>query len=149
MELFGYTVEVDDAATQDWYAQSEGWDCPCGHCRNFLQLARERKLPAFLLEALDRLGIPPEKATYVCEFHEKDGLLLYQASWRAAGRILREPAQEVFSSEQDCGTCGHEVYPHGAPGFPEPHFDLMFFLRLPWVLDEPIDGPLPKNTDIE
>lgn len=141
MELFGYTVEVNEAAMRDWYARFEGWDCTCGHCRNFLRLSRERKLPALVLKVLDILGIPPEKPTYVCEYYEENGTLLYEASWRAAGRILREPGEEDFSSEKDCGTCGHEVYPCGAPGFPEPHFDLMFFLRLPWVLDEPIDGP--------
>ena len=38
--LLNFQVEVDKAATRDWYAQSEGWDCDCGHCRNFLTLAR-------------------------------------------------------------------------------------------------------------
>ena len=27
--------------------------------------------------------------------------------------------------------CCHETYPYGAPGFPEPHFDLEFWVRLP------------------
>lgn len=147
MELFGYTVEVDETAARDWYAGFEGWDCDCGHCRNFLRLARERKLPGFVLEVLDRLGIPPEKATYVCELYEKDGLLVYQASWRVAGRILREPEREDFSCEKDCGSCGHEVYPYGAPGFPQPHFDLLFFLGLPWVLEKPMDGPSEPEGD--
>ena len=35
---------------------------------------------------------------------------------------------------------GHEIYPYGAPEFPEPHFDLECVMYLPWVLDEPIDG---------
>ena len=29
--------------------------------------------------------------------------------------------------------CCHEPYPYGAPGFPEPHFDLEFWVRLPRV----------------
>ena len=33
---------------------------------------------------------------------------------------------------------------YGASGFPEPHFDLEFWLTLPWVLDEPVDGPTKK-----
>ena len=33
--------------------------CPCGHCRNFVALARERKLPEELLAILDSLSIPP------------------------------------------------------------------------------------------
>lgn len=27
--------------------------------------------------------------------------------------------------------CGHNPYPYGAPGFPEPHFDLEFWVWLP------------------
>ena len=27
--------------------------------------------------------------------------------------------------------CTHEPYPYGAPGFPTPHFDLEFWVRLP------------------
>lgn len=73
--FFGFQVEVDEAATRDWYSQSEEWGCDCGHCRNFLALARERELPAPVLEILDKLGIPPEKATYVCEMYpDGDGL---------------------------------------------------------------------------
>jgi succinate dehydrogenase/fumarate reductase flavoprotein subunit len=32
--------------------------------------------------------------------------------------------------------CCHETYPYGAPGFPEPHFDLEFYAVLPWVTEE-------------
>ena len=134
--FFGFQVEVDEAATRDWYARSEGWDCDCGHCRNFLTLARKRELPSPVLEALDKLGISPEKATYVCElYHDRDGLH-YQISYCLEGNIL--------SGEVDTkagGQCLHEIYPYGAPGFPEPRFDLEFWLTLPWVLDEPVDGP--------
>ena len=54
---------------------------------------------------------------------------------RGAGRILGghgEPGAR--------GTCCHEIYPYGAPDFPEPHFDLEFYLTLPWTLEEPEDG---------
>lgn len=134
--FFGFQVEADEVATRDWYAQSDGWGCDCGHCRNFLTLARERKFPTSVLEKLDRLGIPPEKATYVGVLYPDEGGLLYQFSYRIAGNIL--------SGEDDTktgGRCCHETYPYGAPGFPEPHFDLEFFQTLPWVLDEPVDGP--------
>ena len=70
---YGYEVEVDEAATAGWYAQAEDWGCTCGHCRNFLALARERRLPEEILEILDALRIPPAKATYVCElYHDED-----------------------------------------------------------------------------
>ena len=32
-------------------------------------------------------------------------------------------------------------FPWGAPGFPEPHFDLGCTMYLPRVLEEPVDGP--------
>ena len=62
---YGYSAEVDEQTTKDYYAQAPDWDCICGHCRNFVALARARKLPAEILEILDELHIPPEKATYV------------------------------------------------------------------------------------
>ena len=42
-------VEVDEPATRAWYAQAGDWGCECGHCRNFLALAKERRLPEELL----------------------------------------------------------------------------------------------------
>ena len=133
--FFGFQVEVDEAATRDWYSQSKGWACDCGHCRNFLVLARERKFPTPALDILDKLGIPPEKATYVCEMYPDGDGFRYHFSYRIAGNIL---SGEV--DKKGAGRCLHETYPYGAPGFPEPHFDLEFFLTLPWVLDEPVDG---------
>lgn len=60
--LFGFLTEIDEESTRSWYAASDEWSCDCGDCRNFLALARERQLPALVLEQLDKLGIPPEKA---------------------------------------------------------------------------------------
>ena len=134
--FLGFQVKVDEAATRDWYSQSEEWDCDCGHCRNFLALARERELPAPVLEILDKLGIPPEKATYVCEMYPDGDGLCYQFSYRIAGSILNGAV-----NTKEIGGCLHETYPYSAPGFPAPHFDLEFWLTLPWVLEESVDGP--------
>lgn len=129
--FFGFRTTVDDAAVRAWYAQAGEWGCECGCCRNFLALARARQLPAPVLETLDRLGIPPEKATYVCELCPEGDGHLYQVSYRIAGRILSN------SETASIGRCWHDPYPYGAPNFPEPHFDLEFDLPLPWVLNEP------------
>lgn len=147
----GYKVEVDEAATRNWYAQAEEWGCECGHCRNFLALARERRLPGEILDILDSLSIPPEKATYVCELYYEDDWaekgLLYQFSWRVAGKILAQPGEEsgcwgpVIKRPWGGFQLGYEDYPYGAPDFPEPHFDLGCEMYLPWILDEPIEGP--------
>ena len=129
--LFGSVVEIDKVSTHRWYADAEEWGCDCGDCRNFLALARKRQLPVFVLKQLDKLGIPPEKATYVCQmFPDGDGQH-YQFSYRIAGNILSREATGK------AGRCCHEPYPYGAPGFPEPHFDLEFWVTLPWVLTEP------------
>lgn len=128
--LFGAIVEIDEAGTRQWYAHAEKWGCDCGDCRNFLALARGRQLPAFVLKPLDKLGILPEKATYVCRIYPDGEGHHYQFSYRIAGNILcGEEAGEA-------GRCCHEPYPYGAPGFPEPHFDLEFWVTLPWVLEE-------------
>ena len=155
---YGYEAQVDEQATRDCYAQAPEWDCPCGHCRNFVALARERKLPEELLAILDSLSIPPEKATYVCElYYDKDWRekgLLYEISWRIAGTVVKKP-----ESRGNEGTkwgppvrlpgfqlmLGHEVCPV-EPDFPEPNFDLDVSLYLPWVLDEPVEGPNSPDT---
>ena len=130
-ELFGYRVEVDMKATRDWYRNAGEWGCECGHCRNFLNLAKSRKLPVSVMEILDRLGIPPEKATYVCELYTDNAGIHYQFSYRIAGSILAEPENNGTVNARCC----HEPYPYGAPGFPLPHFDLEFYEVLPWTLN--------------
>lgn len=138
LDLWGFRTEVDKSATKDWYIHSEAWSCDCGHCRNFMKLARERELPIQVMEVLDRLDIPPEKATYVCEiFPDGDGFC-YQFSYRLAGRIL-EKGENTAQTWGEARCC-HEPYPYGAPGFPAPHFDLEFWVTLPWVLEEKQNG---------
>lgn len=134
--FYNLLFEADEQAARDWYAKFEGWDCTCGHCRNFLALAHARMLPAPVLDILDRLGIPPEQATYVCELSPEGDGHLYQFSYRIPGRVLSGDGAAVL---QDWGRacCCHEPYPYAAPGFPPPHFDLEFYVSLPWVLEEP------------
>ena len=138
-DFWGFQVELDEKATRDWYAESKGWGCDCGHCRNFLALARKNALPAPVMEVLNELGISPEKATYVCEMYPDGTGFFYQFSYRMAGNILGESGT---ADAQEWGEvrCCHEPYPYGAPGFPTPHFDLEFWLTLSWVLDESPNG---------
>jgi len=150
LSWFGYEVEVDEAATAAWYAQAGEWGCECGCCRNFLALARERRLPEEILDILDRLHIPPEKATYVCQLYtDQEKGPLCQLSWRVAGGIVAKPEGEDAGPDWGPNVdfpsggglrLGHEVYPYGAPGFPAPCFDLEGDMFLPWVLDEPMGG---------
>ena len=130
-DLFGFQVEIDEAATKKWYDKAEEWGCDCGDCRYFVALAEKRELPLVVLEVLDQFGITPEKATYVCEMITEDYWILYQFSYRMAGKILKERDGKAPDPGKVEVLCCHEPYPYGAPGFPEPHFDLEFWVRLP------------------
>ena len=135
--FWDFQVEIDESATEQWYGQAEAWGCACEHCCNFQKAVREERLPVPVREMLCSLGIPPEKATYVCcNFSDEQGLH-YQFSYRIAGCILAGHAGELVSQEWGGFRCGQEPYPYGAPGFPQPHFDMEFYVTLPWVPDQP------------
>ena len=133
-------MEVDEDATRNWYVRAEDWGCSCGHCRNFLTLARRRELPGEILGYLDTLGIPPQRCTELSHLDHRDGMLLYDLRYRLAGRLVSRPAANIPMSENGLWCTDQNFYPYGASGFPEPCFDLCFSPWLPWVLDEPIDG---------
>lgn len=134
-EILGSEVVVNLKLTKEWYRKSEEWGCDCGYCRNFLALAKERQLPIPVMELLEKFTVVPEKATYVCELYRNEQGHLYELSYRVAGRIIGEEREVEYP--WGTGSCGHNPYPYGAPGFPSPHFDLEFFVTLPWILDEP------------
>ena len=113
---------MDTDATRSWYRTSEPWDCPCEKCRRFVRLAETRLLPQEALDILDGLGLPPENATYVCCLDDED---LFQFDYRLAGTVLTD------SDKPRSIHCEQEIYPYCAEGFPEPHFDLIFYLPLP------------------
>ena len=129
--LFGFQVEIDEMATKKWYEKADEWGCECEDCRHFIDLAKKKELPVPVMEILEQFGIVPEKATYVCEMITEEHKVLYQFSYRIAGNIVKE--RKDGSKDLGWGEvyCGHEPYPHGAPGFPKPHFDLEFWVRLP------------------
>lgn len=132
--IWDYSVEFDRAATVDWYEKSEGWGCECGDCQNFLALVKQKQLPAAVMESLLIFGALLEKPTYVCELYPTEQGHLYQFNYRVAGCILNDPHPHD-SIRFDWGSvcCGQDSYPYGAPNFPEPHFDLMFFVDLPFA----------------
>ena len=125
-------MEVNLEATQNWYTKANAWSCSCGHCRNFQEHAKRNTLPEAASAALKELDIPAEKVTYVSELYTDEEGVHSQFSYRLAGTILAAPSQE----KTILGRCCHEPYPYGAPDFPEPHFDLEFWVTLPWILEE-------------
>ncbi len=128
-EFFGFQVKVDEEKTRQWYITAGTWGCECSHCQNFLEAVKKELLPESVAGILRQLEIPPEKATYVCRLYPAGNGHCYQFSYRIAGKILSE------GEAAGEGRCGQEPYPFGAPGFPEPHFDLDFSVILPWVLE--------------
>jgi len=125
-------IEVDEEKTKQWYANADEWRCDCGHCINFLEVAKQGKLPGKVLNCLSAFGIPPEKATYLCCLNGDTQKPFYQFSYRIAGNILNDTSPAVAEDTRCC----HETYPYGAPNFPEPHFDLEFYFELPWLLNK-------------
>ena len=130
-DLFGYKVEIDEVATKEWYDKADEWSCECGDCRYFIALAKKKGLPSAVIEALEKFEILPEKATYVCEIITEEHKVLYQFSYRIVGNILKERDEDTKDFGWGEVRCTHEPYPYGAPGFPTPHFDLEFWVRLP------------------
>ena len=129
--LFDYEVEINETASKDWYANSEGWNCPCEDCKHFVSLAKQGKIPTIMLETLSQFEIAPEKATYVCSIIEQDNEVLYEISYRVAGNIIKGKDVDMDDSGRGEAYCCHNSYPYGASGFPEPHFDLEFWVWLP------------------
>ena len=136
-DLWDYSIEIDKSATSDWYEKSEGWGCECGDCRNFLELIKQKRLPSEVAELLALFGILMEKPTYVCEMCPTKLGHLYQFNYRVKGCIRNDPhPNDSVQLHWGSCSCGHDPYPYGAPDFPEPHFDLIFFVDLPWILQE-------------
>lgn len=55
----------------------------------------------------------------------------YHLSYRVAGNIIKDrDGGGANDFDWGAGYCAHESYPYGAPGFPTPHFDLEFWVRL-------------------
>ena len=130
--LFGCQVEIDEKATKEWYDKVNEWGCECGDCRHFVALAKKKELPSAVIELLEQFGIAPQKATYVCRIDIEEHKLLYQFSYRVAGNIIKDrDGGGANDFDWGAGYCVHESYPYGAPGFPTPHFDLEFWVRLP------------------
>jgi len=136
VSILGSMVEIDMEATKEWYSRGNEWGCECALCRNFIELARNKQFPQQIIELLDSFGIRPEQATYVCRYYDDDKGHRYQFSYRIAGNLIKEADVDAAFWDEHIGHCCHEYSPYGAPDFPEPNFDIEFFLTLPWVLVE-------------
>ena len=150
--LAGARARVDVRATRDWYAhEGDIWYCMCGPCRNFVAAAD--KFPEEMKAVLDRFGIPAQKATYVSSFTGDGERMLYEACWHIAGELPEGGGGLTDTGWTDTGWGGWSLQsydaqafpPNSAKDFPEPCFLLYVNLWLPWVLDEPMDKPKPKD----
>ena len=72
------------------------------------------------------------KPTNVCELYPTERGHLYQFNYRVVGCMLNDPhPHESIGFDWGSVYCGHEDDPCGAPDFPEPNFDIMFFVDIP------------------
>ena len=72
------------------------------------------------------------KPTYVCELYPTERGHLYQFNYRVVGCMLNaHHPHESIGFDWGSVYCGHEDDPCGAPDFPEPNFDIMFFVDIP------------------
>ena len=98
----------------------------------FLAWVRQKQLPSAVTELLQIFGALPEKPTYVCELSPTERGHLYQFNYRVVGYMLNvHHPHESIGFDWGSVYCGHEDDPCGAPDFPEPNFDIMFFLDIP------------------
>ncbi len=143
--IFGWKLEVDEEATRRWYESAADWDCDCGHCRNFVAQG-DASFPEELRTVLAAFGVRPAKASYVCQIDREGEQNLYQIQYPLVGKILeRGPESEEFRVL----TPDERTEPDGAEDFPQPRIELELWLWLPWVLDEPLQGPHQIVLDSE
>ena len=100
--------------------------------KDFLAWIRQKQLPSAATELLQIFGALPEKPTYVCELSPTERGHLYQFNYRVVGCMLNaHHPHESIGFDWGSVYCGHEDDPCGAPDFPEPNFDIMFFVDIP------------------
>lgn len=116
-DLLGSMVEIDLEATKEWYSSGKEWDCECGHCRNFLKQARNKQLPQQVTKLLERFGIRPEQATYVCQLYDDAEGQLYQFSYRLAGNLIKEAKADAAFFLSISGTAAMRHTPTVRPIF--------------------------------
>ena len=83
-------VEIDEEVTRNYYAHAPISKCISQFDRDFVELAKRRLLPGDVLTLLDKLSIPPEKATYLEGWDLPDDTGYWSVEYRIAGRILNE-----------------------------------------------------------
>ncbi len=135
ISLFGLKAEIDEERTKIWYENAYEWGCECGDCMNFLSIADKGMLPDEVIEVLNSLHISPKKATYVCSMYPNGDKYCYQFSYRICG-VFDETVKNQIKTNWGMVNLLHELYPYGAPNFPEPHFDLDFWVDFPRILNK-------------
>ena len=43
IDLFGFQVEIDERATEEWYDKASEWSCDCEDCRHFVSMAKRKE----------------------------------------------------------------------------------------------------------
>lgn len=115
--LFDSQVEIDLEVTKEWYSRGKEWGCECAHCRNFLELARNKQFPQQITDLLESFGIHPEQATYVCQLYDDDKGHHYQFSYRIAGDLVKEANADAAFFTEHIGIAAMKHIPMVRPIF--------------------------------
>ena len=144
IKLFDWLLEVDIETTVLTYDRIGEEDCACAYCRNYRLASKD--FPPELLSILIALGINPGKPIHVSEYVEnEDGTHLYSGTYNVVGRIMSGPDYRLITKDTGFWDLLHlsEDIKIGFTGdfdfrssFPEPIFQIEFFINLPWLLPE-------------
>jgi len=140
--IAGWTVDVDLARTQAYYASRPTWSetCGCAYCRNFVMAYRTGHIPERVLAILELVGIELSKDVgEVYQYNENsDGTHCYGGFYHVAGTIVAEnPHSDKRSGNGDSADVPVSIELHLlATDFPRPAIQVEFIANIPWVLPE-------------
>jgi hypothetical protein len=142
-----WEIAVDLNSTRRAYqaiARGATEECSCCYCRNFAA-ARNEVYPVLALDLFARLGIDPGKENETSYYGPDSDLLLYGGAFDIVGSLeagddaIKPNGSVVEESLTDHFSIGftRKTQLVRPPFAGQPLIQLLFFLKVPWVLKEP------------
>ena len=143
LQLADWVFEIHMDATMQYSAAEAAEHCDCAYCRNFYA-ALDARYPD-LRGVLGQFGADAEAPEELMPF-DLDGEMVYDGVWAVCGWITRKGSAPL-SFDDITVFPDPENHRHVNCFCPEPYFLLEISgLRLPWVLDEPMEQTVsPAN----
>ena len=141
LEIDGWKFDVDMAATMEYSSNEAKTHCDCAYCRNFFAVVDD--IYPNLRPFLAQFGLNIEAPDELMPF-DAENRMDYLGEYAVAGRILEKGLSPICVdglsiTPKDDSNINHSLT--------EPVFFLAFdWLRLPWVLVEPMNDVVsPAN----